>query len=72
MNSLLSLMLVSTVFRCGFSSSAISSTPRTLIAPNALFRLSVGRKLRYIRSHKLGHRWRLYGSIGNMNIITVR
>lgn len=40
-DSLLSLMLISTVFRWGLSSSSISSRPRTLIAPSALFRLSV-------------------------------
>ena len=44
MDSLLSLMLISTVFRWGLSSSSISSRPRTLMAPSALFRLSVGRR----------------------------
>lgn len=39
-NSRLSLMFVSTVFRWGLSSSSISSTPRTLIAPSALFKFS--------------------------------
>lgn len=43
-NLLLSLMLDRTVFRWGLSSSSISSKPRTLMAPKALFRLSVGRR----------------------------
>lgn len=56
-------MLVITVFKWGLSSSSMSSTPRTLIAPKALFKLSVGtnRKLEILRGTKWGENEKFKG-----------
>lgn len=60
-------MLAITVFKWGLSSSSMSSTPRTLIAPKALFKLSAGAigKMEILRIIKGWHKeYECYKELG--------